>query len=292
MANDTVVVTGNSLVANPTGQVMVVAYPNAFTDKTYNPYPRRVFVSANRISGGGDDPALPGGAQLKAAFGGALPPVLWDGLGPVGEVLSVDDGVGVLSLNLPRQGAGFDQARPAPAKPRALRVSIDPAKFGAPAALDAAAYGGDGPRRRRRAGQPVVRRRSRPSGFCGVPRLRPGGSAPATRRRPRRTHAGGGRIVADAGRHAGDRHRLPGAGRRAPARVGAGAGRQRCRGDPRRRRRLCPDRHEDAGAGSVCRGGLGQRPRHGPDLPQDLERLYANYPDASAIRDGAGKPAE
>ena len=28
------------------------------------------------------------------------------------------------------------------------------------------------------------------------------------------------------------------------------------------------------------------------DLPQDLERLYANYPDASAIRDGAGKPAE
>jgi len=137
MANDTVVVTGNSLIDNPTGQVMVVAYPNAFTDKTYNPYPRRVFVSANRISGGGNDPALPGGAQLKAAFGGALPPVLWDGLGPAGEVLSVDDGVGVLSLNLPSQGAGFDQAKPAPARPRALRVSIDPAKFGAPAALDA-----------------------------------------------------------------------------------------------------------------------------------------------------------
>lgn len=28
------------------------------------------------------------------------------------------------------------------------------------------------------------------------------------------------------------------------------------------------------------------------DLPQDLERLYANYPDAGAIRDGAVKPAE
>ena len=28
------------------------------------------------------------------------------------------------------------------------------------------------------------------------------------------------------------------------------------------------------------------------DLPQDLERLYANYPDAGAIRDDAVKPAE
>lgn len=28
------------------------------------------------------------------------------------------------------------------------------------------------------------------------------------------------------------------------------------------------------------------------DLPQDLERLYVNYPDAGAIRDGAVKPAE
>jgi hypothetical protein len=42
---------------------------------------------------------------------------------------------------------------------------------------------------------------------------------PQARRRPRRTHAGGGRIFADAGRHAGDRYRLPGAGRRAPARA-------------------------------------------------------------------------
>ncbi len=137
MANDTVVVTGNTLTDNPTGQVMVVAYPNAFTDARYNPFPRRVFVSSNRISGGGNDPALPGGVQLKAAFGGALPPVLWDGLGPDGESLSVDEGVGVLSLNLPKQGAGFEAARPAPAKPRALRIDIDPAKFGAPAALHA-----------------------------------------------------------------------------------------------------------------------------------------------------------
>ena len=74
---------------------------------------------------------------MKAAFGGALPPVLWDGLGAEGEALSVDEGVGVLSLNLPKQGAGFEAARPAPAKPRALRIDIDPAKFGAPAALGA-----------------------------------------------------------------------------------------------------------------------------------------------------------
>jgi glycosyltransferase A (GT-A) superfamily protein (DUF2064 family) len=83
----------------------------------------------------------------------------------------------------------------------------------------------------------------------------------------------------------------------------SGAGRPRCRGD-RRRRWLCPDRHEDAGAGSIRLSArvmatrqrlaaLGWRwqeadPLWDVDLPQDLDRLFAGYPDAD-VRDDAGE---
>ena len=53
MANEDVAVTGNTLINNATSQIMVLAYPNAFNDKNYNPYPRRIQIGANRIAGGG-----------------------------------------------------------------------------------------------------------------------------------------------------------------------------------------------------------------------------------------------
>ena len=137
MANDGVYVTANRLVGNPTAQVMVVSYPRSFTDARYNPSPRHIFVGENQVVGGGDAPDFPGGGDLAKAFGGRLPPVLWDGLGKPGEALTVAAGLGAVSLNLPRQGAGLDQAKPAPVKLAAIRAKIDPAKFGAPAALDA-----------------------------------------------------------------------------------------------------------------------------------------------------------
>jgi parallel beta-helix repeat protein len=148
MANELIDVTGNTLVANPTGQVMVVAYPKPFTDKTYNPLPRGVWIVNNTYVGGGDDPQLPGGDQLKAAFGGALPPVLWDGLGEA-PLASGGDDARALSLNLPAQGAGAELARPAPlilarAMPQIVPVAPGasvprPPKPGAPSALDARA---------------------------------------------------------------------------------------------------------------------------------------------------------
>jgi hypothetical protein len=148
MANELIDVTGNTLVANPTGQVMVVAYPKPFTDKTYNPLPRGVWIVNNTYVGGGDDPQLPGGDQLKAALGGALPPVLWDGLGEA-PMASGGDDARALSLNLPAQGAGAELARPAPlilarAMPQIVPVvpgaSVPrPPKPGAPSALDARA---------------------------------------------------------------------------------------------------------------------------------------------------------
>ena len=136
MANEMVAVRGNVLANNPTGQVMVVSYPNAFTDKRYNPYPRRIVVGPNQIIGGGNDPQLPGGDQLKAAFGGALPPLLWDGLGGADAIIPGQKLIG-LSLNLPQQGASPALAKPAPFELAAALSVPKPDKVGAPAALEA-----------------------------------------------------------------------------------------------------------------------------------------------------------
>lgn len=136
MANDTVLVKDNTLVDNSTGQIMVVAYPNAFDDKRYNPFPRRVVIGQNRITGGGTDPALPGGDQLKAAFGGALPAVLWDGLGGK-DALALAPRGPVLTLNLPAQGVGMDKANPALVTPADPAELVMPGPVGAPAALEA-----------------------------------------------------------------------------------------------------------------------------------------------------------
>jgi hypothetical protein len=115
---------------------MVVSYPNAVTDKRYNPYPRRIVVGPNQIIGGGNDPQLPGGDQLKAAFGGALPPLLWDGLGGADAIIPGQKLIG-LSLNLPQQGASPMMAKPAPFELNAALVVPTPDKVGAPAALEA-----------------------------------------------------------------------------------------------------------------------------------------------------------
>jgi len=136
MANDGVHVIVNTIRDNPTAGVMVVAYPRPFRDKRYNPFPRNVAVEKNNFHGNGRDPQIAGAEQLKAAFGGALPPVIWDGLGQEGA-LAIDASGAGLSLNLPAQGAGPELAKPAPFGASAAIRAVDPASVGAPAALDA-----------------------------------------------------------------------------------------------------------------------------------------------------------
>ena len=145
MANDNVIVAGNMLDGNPTAQIMVISYPNAFTDARYNPTPREVKLLYNDYGRGGYDPQLPGAAQLLAAFGGTLPPVLWDGLGKAPNAVGTGD-VKAWTLNLAKQGAGFETARPAPLKlgvdgPVPMTTPSSGARqfvpTGAPAALDA-----------------------------------------------------------------------------------------------------------------------------------------------------------
>lgn len=136
MANDKVLVEDNHLSRNPTAPVMVIAYPMGFTDKSYNPLPRGVVVGANHYDGGGYDPQIDGAAMLLQAFGGELPPVLWDGLGDPATTLYAAPGTRGWSLNLPEQGKGMAGARPGPLTAPAPADSFDRTGIGAPANLD------------------------------------------------------------------------------------------------------------------------------------------------------------
>ncbi len=146
MANSRVTVDHNVLAENGSAQIMVVAYPNMFSDKDYYPYPQRIEIGANNsFQRGGGAPAFAGGRELAAALGGALPPVVWDGLGPTGKVLTLGAGVTGVNLNLPKQGAAPTEAKPGliagPPLHRTatgeIVVDADGPAGGAPAALDA-----------------------------------------------------------------------------------------------------------------------------------------------------------
>ena len=137
MANDMVTVRGNTLVNNPTAQVLVVSYPREFTDKTYNPVPRNVLIDSNVVRGGGNEPQIPNAEQLLAAFGGALPAVVWDGQGGQPTVIGQDSHI--LSLGQPSSKIGMAPAKPGLVDARAKGRVVAATPVGAPAALDARA---------------------------------------------------------------------------------------------------------------------------------------------------------
>jgi parallel beta-helix repeat protein len=80
MANRDVHVFGNEIDDNGTAAVMLVAYTQDYADLTYNPLPRDISVHDNKIGKNGFDPQFPGGPILAKAMGGAIPPVVWDGV--------------------------------------------------------------------------------------------------------------------------------------------------------------------------------------------------------------------
>jgi parallel beta-helix repeat protein len=137
MANDGVLIEENTLGLNATAHIMVIAYPQPFEDARYNPHARNVIVGRNDFLGGGDDPQLDGKEQLLAAFGGALPPVLWDGLAETPDnALKIAPGVTGWSLNLSKVGQSLAEAQPGPL----TLTPTEPAAFpavGAPAELEA-----------------------------------------------------------------------------------------------------------------------------------------------------------
>ncbi|WP_435202648.1 parallel beta-helix domain-containing protein [Qipengyuania sp. 902] len=133
MANDKVLVENNILSGNPTAPVMVIAYTQPFEDERYDPLPREVTIGENTYDGGGYDPQLDGAEMLLAAFGGELPPVLWDGLGSVAAV----EGTAGWSLNLTEAGKGLGGAQPGPLSVAEPTGEFDRSGIGAPAALEA-----------------------------------------------------------------------------------------------------------------------------------------------------------
>ncbi|MDB5705838.1 MAG: hypothetical protein JWN66_2954 [Sphingomonas bacterium] len=138
MANENVHVLDNEMSGNATANVMIVSYRNAFTDPKYNPYPRRIEVAGNKQGRAGFDPDLPGADQLKAAFGGSIPPVLWDGAGGPELGLLVTDKVPVLGMGL-AQGAPMETARPGLVDLSKGAAIARPAAVVLPASMEAAA---------------------------------------------------------------------------------------------------------------------------------------------------------
>ena len=136
MANDGVLIEGNTFDNNPTAHVMVVAYTQAFDDPRYNPHARNVIVGPNAFGRGGDDPQIDGKEALLAAFGGALPPVMWDGIAQDDTGLRIAPGVTGWSLNLSKPGQSLAEAQPGPLM-LTPTPSWDFAEVGAPAALEA-----------------------------------------------------------------------------------------------------------------------------------------------------------
>ncbi|MBA4044627.1 MAG: hypothetical protein C0471_09450 [Erythrobacter sp.] len=136
MANDGVLIEDNVFDNNPTAHVMVVAYTQPFDDARYNPYARNVIVGPNEFGRGGDDPQLDGKAELLAAFGGALPPVLWDGIEQDGDGLRIAAGVTGWTLNLSKPGQSLTEAQPGPLELTPLESWQFP-EVGAPEALEA-----------------------------------------------------------------------------------------------------------------------------------------------------------
>ncbi|MDC0887320.1 right-handed parallel beta-helix repeat-containing protein [Altererythrobacter sp.] len=139
MANDKVWISDNTVLDNPTAPFMVVAYTQSFTDERYNPYPRGVVIAGNNVDGGGTDPDLAGAEMLLAAFGGTLPPILWDGINQDAETpaLLATPEIAGWTLGLTRQGQPLTEAKPAPLEVPAYGQPWDFGAIGAPAELAA-----------------------------------------------------------------------------------------------------------------------------------------------------------
>jgi parallel beta-helix repeat protein len=139
MANRDVEIFDNDFDGNGTANIMITAYRYGATPAGYQPLPMRIRAMDNRHGRTGFQPALPGGAEMAQAFGGSLPPVMWDG---AGSQISVADDVAAMTLNLPDLSQPREAASPAPVDlsaaadwPRVPGVTL-PASMEAAAAAD------------------------------------------------------------------------------------------------------------------------------------------------------------
>jgi parallel beta-helix repeat protein len=138
MANRDVAVFGNVLEDNSSANVMLVSYVSKFDDKNYNPMPRRVTVRDNMHGKSGFAVAYGGSPEANAMLSAGQFAVLWDGLDSTPPSLRVTDKVPTLSMGFPRQGAGPNEAKPAPADLSGTAAMPEPPMVVLPAAMEAA----------------------------------------------------------------------------------------------------------------------------------------------------------
>jgi parallel beta-helix repeat protein len=136
MANRDVEIFDNVFEGNGTSNIMITGYRYGAAPEGYNPLPVRIRAMDNMHGRTGFQPGLPGGAELAAAFGGSLPPVMWDG---AGSQISIADAVAALSLNLPDLTQPREAAQPAPVDLSAAATWDRVAAVVLPASMEAAA---------------------------------------------------------------------------------------------------------------------------------------------------------
>lgn len=138
MANRDVEVFNNRFDGNGTTNVMITTYRYGEMPADFAPTPRSIRVLNNQHgrSGFQPGPQFPGAAQIAAAFGGRLPPVIWDG---GGADIIVSDEVPVMTLGLTEAAQPVTAAQPAPADLRTQRVFDRLSVITLPAAMEEAA---------------------------------------------------------------------------------------------------------------------------------------------------------
>lgn len=119
MANNNVEIFDNILAHNSSSNVMIVSYPMPFDDDNYQPTPRNISLFNNLHGGAGYAPDFDGGAMLAGAFGGAIPAIIWDGIGGDDAGIASYDNQPVLSLGLTEQGQPLTDAKPSVLQPSA-----------------------------------------------------------------------------------------------------------------------------------------------------------------------------
>lgn len=137
MANRDIEIFDNVFDGNGSSNIMVIGYRQKYDDAKYQPSVRNVRISDNAHGKTGFAPQFAGGEMLAAAFGGSVPPIIWDGVGGAEASIVSSDEVPVLNLGLTRSDQPIETAQPALAKltgdaaPRLPKIVM-------PAAMEAA----------------------------------------------------------------------------------------------------------------------------------------------------------
>ena len=137
MANRDIEIFDNVFEGNGSSNIMVIGYRQAFDDAKYQPMVRNVRISDNAHGKTGFAPKFAGGEMLAAAFGGNVPPIIWDGVGGAEASIVSSDEVPVLNLGMTRSDQPVETAQPSLAKLTGDAAPKLP-KIVMPAAMEAA----------------------------------------------------------------------------------------------------------------------------------------------------------